>query len=171
MRYKIIKFFLLVSLGLYLTNCKKYPENTIWFKNPANIAFIQGKMTHWIVNGVDSIDFLDNYFGFDYNNQPYSTDFSNLTFSSDGKKGNYEFITEQPSDYQGDGSKLLMGRYSYKNKGKSLQITTSKDANYQKKIFVSDDILWDIIYLSKKDSGKRKLKGSYNGNIYEIQFN
>lgn len=58
-----------------------------------------------------------------------------------------------------------------KNK-KSIYISTIKvdTLYYKKNLFLSNESKeWEIIYLDKK--GKSKIRTSYNGNTYELQFN
>lgn len=171
-RLPIIFSFSIIVIVCF-TTCKKYPENTLWFKNPKTIAFITGNMTHYIVNGVDSISYLDNYFYNDGNNVPYSHPFNDLKFISLAAKdkGHYELTIEYPSDYFFPNN-IKGGNYSYKEKGKKIKMsgTSQMLLGFKKNIFVSDDIEWEIIYLSKKNN-KRKINGTYNGNTYEIQFN
>jgi hypothetical protein len=48
---------------LFFCACKKYPENNLWFKNPKNTLPINGVITKYEVNGVDSLDLLSTYYG------------------------------------------------------------------------------------------------------------
>ena len=61
--FKFFNYFFIPAFALILfTTCKKYPENTLWFKNPKKLTFVCGKMTAYIVNGIDSLPYLDAYF-------------------------------------------------------------------------------------------------------------
>ncbi len=60
---KIIFYILLASSLFSLTTCKKYPENRLWFKNPERIYPFQGNLTKYTVNGIDSLDLLNAYWG------------------------------------------------------------------------------------------------------------
>lgn len=135
-----------------------------------------GNMTHWIVNGVDSIDYLDNFFSADVNFNPYSTDFSTLEITSfhddNMPKSIYTAKINNPADYNCyDRRGSMKVNYSYSGNKKKLIISSIDLACYTKNIFVAEDIEWEIIYLGKKPSDKRKIKTTYNGNTYEIQFN
>jgi hypothetical protein len=163
-----------VLIILLFSTCKKYPESNLWFKNPERIDFISGHMTHYIVNGIDSIDFLDNYFYDDKYNKPYVHKFSEINIASFLiDKGSFQVTFFDPEDYVTNNSNVISGiPYSYKEKGKKIKISNTNRIleTYKKNIFISDDILWEIVYLKKNDN-KRKMKGIYNGNTYEIQFN
>lgn len=156
-----------------LSSCKKYDESNLWFKNPRQIAFIDGNMTHWIVNGVDSIDYLDNYFYNDIYGNPYSHKFSDLTFwSQKHYKGIYEIVCYKPNNYAFPYEVVQSIDCEYSKDGKTIKLYRTKHIinGFKKNIFISDDIIWEITYLKRKDK-KRKMKGTYNGNTYEIQFN
>ena len=51
-----------IAIISLFTTCKKYPENTIWFKNPTDIPVINGHITAYVVNGIDSLDLLNLYY-------------------------------------------------------------------------------------------------------------
>jgi hypothetical protein len=62
MRHKIFIYAFIISCGLLFMTCKKYPENTVWFKNPTDIPVINGHITAYVVNGIDSLDLLNSYY-------------------------------------------------------------------------------------------------------------
>lgn len=172
MRLKFHVLFSALCFILLFSTCKKYPENNLWFKNPQKITFMEGHLTHWIVNGVDSIDYLDDYFENDFNNNPYTHSFADLEFKSNTeKKEQYSCTVYSPSDFQCLGNAILGIQYSYANKCKKIKITTISLGCYTKNIFIAQGLEWEIIYLDKKEKGKRKMKTIYNDNTYEIQFN
>ena len=171
------KKYSLVILSLLiiscLTTCKKYPENTLWFKNPKNIGFMEGHLTHYIVNGIDSISYLNNYFYPDIFNNPYTHVFADLeAHSFDKDKGCYELSFDKPADYAAISNVISGVRFCYVDKGKRIKLSGTSNIikSYKKNIFISDDIKWDILYLNKKNK-KRKMSGFYNGRKYELQFN
>lgn len=172
----ILKPYLLLltclSLLLFFSTCKKYPENTLWFKSPASIEFIEGNLTHYIVNGIDSINELDNFFYNDVNNNPYVGDFSSLKFQTrpTRAKGYYEAFINKPQNYNGYFSNNFEYRYIDKNNKIKLSNTIDIKRVIKKNIFIDDSIIWEITMLEKKN-GTRKMKGTYNGNTYELQFN
>lgn len=70
---------LFVVCMLMLSNCKKYPENTLWFKNPEKVYPIIGYITKYSVNNIDSLSLLNAYF----TNLTCSTkEFTNAYFST-----------------------------------------------------------------------------------------
>ena len=158
----------LCLLLIGLNSCKKYPENTLWFKNPEKMTFIFGELTVYKVNGIDSLPFLESY-GLhgsqillndirmyptcNYCNNGYSFSFSGLVYN-----GAHNFS-------------LSSGSFEYVSKGKKIKIYNQPERlYYSKNIFIESGLEWEIVYLSKKDD-KRKIKTTYNGNVYEIQFN
>lgn len=171
-RYLTTLLFGLFFIACF-TTCKKYPENSLWFKNPKRLAFMEGHLTHYIVNGFDSISYLDNYFYPDIFNNPYTHAFSDLEVHSyNGSKGHFEVSFDSPADYASVSNVIQSIKYSYDKGGKHIQLsgTNSILQTYKKNIFISDDIKWTILYLSKKDS-KRKMMCLHNGIQYELQFN
>ena len=44
---------------LFLTTCKKYPENNLWFRTPTNAIMQLWKLDQFVVDGVDSTNFDD----------------------------------------------------------------------------------------------------------------
>ena len=173
LKNKIILTFSLLGVTLLLSTCKKYPESNLWFKNPKKIGFMEGHLTHYIVNGVDSIDFLDNFFYNDFNDNPYIHKFSDLEVKSDViGKGYYEVSFVKPADYIYPQDIIDSREYHYLEGGKKIKISGTKYIlnTFKKNIFINDDIAWEIIYLKRKND-KRIMKGTYNGNTYELQFN
>lgn len=57
LRLTIVSLFLVA-----FSFCKKYPENNLWFKNSKKIPIINGYMTEYKVNGIDSLDLLNIYY-------------------------------------------------------------------------------------------------------------
>ena len=158
----------LCLLFIGLNSCKKYPENTLWFKNPEKMTFIFGELTVYKVNGIDSLPFLASY-GVngaqlllnDIRTGPKCNSCHNgLYFSFSGLVNNGALSFA-----------LSNGSFEYVSKGKKLKIYNTPDKSfYSKNIFIESGLEWEIVYLSKKDD-KRKIKTTYNGNVYEIQFN
>ena len=52
-------FFILFGILLVFTTCKKYPENTLWFKDPSRLIWNHWTLESFIVNGTDSTGFPD----------------------------------------------------------------------------------------------------------------
>lgn len=50
-----IKILIIISVScLFFTTCKKYPENTHWFRKPEAMIQTSWKLDKYYVNGVDS---------------------------------------------------------------------------------------------------------------------
>jgi hypothetical protein len=61
MKFFFANIFLIIIVvfsALLFTTCKKYDENTLWFKKPEK-AFAGGYLTSFNVNGVDSLPMWD----------------------------------------------------------------------------------------------------------------
>jgi len=168
MQTKILRLILLFIVLITLQTCKKYPENNLWFKNPKRMSFIFGELTSYTVNGIDSLNLLNSYAiansQFPKKDiQAYSTCnacHNGHSFAFVGLLGNlpYSAIFSE-------------GWFEYTAKGKKLKIYNNPDRDYyHKDIFIEQGVEWEIVYLSKKDD-KRKMRTTYNGNVYEIQFN
>jgi hypothetical protein len=160
-------FLTIISLSLLLTTCKKYPENTLWWKSPKKIPVIQGNIVAYKVNGIDSLPFLNSYYvtyivGSAPPRPPYTNTNKNIYdehFTS-GLTGVRGHIT----------SNLGTGQYLWDRKKKQITIFYTPDILYfRKNIFISrEDIDWEVLYLDKK--GKSSIKTTYNGITYEITF-
>lgn len=55
-------YILLFGVGLFCLGCKKYPENTLLFKNPKKLHPFIGTIRKYNVNRIDSLDLLNFYF-------------------------------------------------------------------------------------------------------------
>ncbi len=159
---KLIKnIFILFILVILFTGCKKYPENTLWFKNPKNIHPIQGHITKYMVNGIDSLDLMNAYFG---NCSGIKKDLRNAYITYDDPHGYASRIYFGTS---GCSSSTGISFFS-KNK-KYCKIDNVIDTSILKrKLFL--DVDWKIIRLA--ETGPFKIETTLtNGNKYEIQFN
>ncbi len=61
MRYKkyITYLFINTLIVVGLTTCKKYPENNLWFKNPARAVDGQWRLVFFEMNGSDSLNTIN----------------------------------------------------------------------------------------------------------------
>lgn len=165
-------FYLLFLLPISYS-CKKYPENTIWFKNPKHIPVINGYITEYKVNGIDSLDLLNAYYmPYVVGVSPPYPPFTNT--QRDIRKEQFQACCQKYNYWQFNSDLYVLSdsHFSVKNKGKSITIDGSVDTRYfNKQLFLSSkgDINWDIQYLDKKGK-KSKIKTTYNGNTYEITF-
>jgi hypothetical protein len=171
MKTKVILTSLaLIAILSLFTTCKKYPENTVWFKNPTDIPVIQGHITAYVVNGIDSLDLLNLYYAPVIPNAvyPYGNpvrDVKTEKFTITGHAGNYYSVS----------SDLFDGNLSYtwSSDKKSINIGgTALPYYYNKQIFIknrSGEVVWQIVYLDKNGK-KSKIKTTYNDVVYEITF-
>jgi hypothetical protein len=154
----IFCFILLTSI----TACKKYPENNLWFKRPSQLDFFNGHLTKYTVNGIDSLDLLNYYFGRGYG---LRKDIRTTLF-----------ITQhEHTDHFGT---YMLFAASYQvpfiseltKKNKFLKVNSVRDTNvYNKDLFISKDTEWQIIRLAKK--GPFRIKTTLgNGNTYEMEI-
>jgi hypothetical protein len=119
----------IIFLFVGLVSCKKYPENTLWFKNPEKLLpFFDTHLTKYSVNGIDSLDLLNNYFG---NQQGLEKDirkalFKTLRYSSH----NDYFIFFEPSSYN------MQFSYEFFAKNKKIRFIVSSEPTILTKIFL-----------------------------------
>lgn len=160
-------FYLLFLLSISYS-CKKYPENTIWIKNPKHIPVINGYITEYKVNGIDSLDLLNIYYAPVIQNSypPYTNtqrDIRKEHFQACCQEYNHLDINTDLYEHLG---------YKLSENKKTVNIGGLVDTLYFKKqLFLdkSGDLAWTIQYLDKKGK-KSKIKTTYNGNTYEITF-
>jgi hypothetical protein len=170
MKSLIENIFLLIIVVisfLLFTTCKKYTENNLWFKNPYKVSIINGKITEYKVNGIDSLPFLNVFYKPYIPNSihPYNKIDRNITneqFNSLSiAKGHWELRCDLFEH---------LNCVMQKDK-KTIRIGGLVDTIYYKKQLFIDTkgiIDWQILYLDKK--GKSKIKTTFNGNTYEITF-
>ena len=152
--------------------CKKYPENTLWLKNPKRICPVNGSITSYKVNGIDSLDLLDLYYKvypvstgdpyIDNPNKEFKKElFISRTFSR--KNGIYSVRTQHVY------FSAISVIWDQKKKSVIIYAPNSDTIYYKKNIFIEEQY-WEVIYLDK--NGKSKIKTTFNnGNTYEITFN
>ncbi len=157
----------LVAIVFTLSTCKKYPENTLWFKNPKKLQPLKGYITKYNVNGIDSLHLMDSYFG-NYSGSPYlikDISKAEFRFSADtyDKAPQYNIVFPPFAN-------LAVATITFKNHKKYVFIETRIDTSILKRnIFMDAD--WKIIRLTEK-TGPFKIETTLtNGNKYEIQFN
>ena len=170
MKTKVILTSLaLIAILSLFTTCKKYPENTVWFKNPTDIPVINGYITAYVVNGIDSLDLLNLYYAPVIPNAvyPYGNpvrDVKTEKFGAMHHTGQYWDVSCDLFDYD--------LKYKWNDDKKSIHIGGVPLANYyNKQLFITGtgDINWQIVYLDKNGK-KSKIKTTYNDVVYEITF-
>ncbi len=159
---KIRLYVLFILLILLFSTCKKYPENALWFKNPEKLYPFQGYITKYEVDGIDSLDLLNKFYGNSIGLNKKLREAKFLT-TVNFKKIDCRVV-------HGNGNSSSVG-YEFIKKKKYLHISlyASDTSVYRKNIFINFDVEWQIIRLAK--SGSFKLKTKHNGKNYEIQFN
>lgn len=159
------KYISQLAIGIYFfiwfSSCKKYPENTLWFKNPEKV-FKGGKLTAFKVNGVDSLPMWDNI----YNTPPEYNG-----FYSPFNARLIEFSYQRKEDLLS--SNIGQGSLQFHNKKKEVSISFSMIANAgahpKYNLFYTKQSNWKILMLNKE--GALKIQRIYNNKTYEIQIN
>lgn len=158
---KQIKFkhaCLLLSIWV-LAACKKYPENTLWFKNPKKIYPLQGYITKYEVDGVDSLDHLSKFYG-TLQGLPNDIRQSRFVTTGEGKDLDVVFV------HGNSGASSSVSFEFSKNKKKIYMSLPSDLDTYTYDFFFRKE--WDILYLDKK--GKFRIKTQYNNKTYLIEI-
>lgn len=148
---------------LLFNSCKKYPENSLWFKNPEKLHPFNGYITKYNVNSVDSLDLLNNFFN---NKVGLEKDIKKSQFHSYSEKGRLYTDFIYPNGFQS-----IPISYSFSNKKKYMFVQMMNDTTiFKKNLFINESLEWEIIRLARKGSFKLKTTLA-NGNSYEIQIN
>jgi hypothetical protein len=122
-------------------------------------------LTKYEVNGIDSLDLLNNYFP--QGNPTLVRDIRKCEFVQREYSGGYL----QGEWYLGGGCILTTG-HSLTQKDKKMKIFLEQDSNCIKKnIFLNSEIEWTILNFPTKKKNYLKIKTVYeNGNTYKIQI-
>jgi hypothetical protein len=153
----IFCFFILITLS----TCKKYPDNTLWFKNPKKVSPFYGYLKKYTVNGIDSLDLLNNYFGHAFG--LVVKDIRRARFDTEKHRSGW-----LEAKWIVSGFTLPVG-FDYLRKNCYVHLSCGADTSIFKKIlFISPDIEWQILQLGK-DPFKAKTTLE-NGNTYEIEI-
>jgi hypothetical protein len=134
-----------------------------WIKKPEKVTpFIDSHLKKYIVNGVDSLEQLNYYFG---NAHGLIKDIHNGTFKTEryySYTRNYLYFEQSARE--------LDFTYKFISKKKKIVFDMNSDTSlFKKNIFISQDVEWTIIRL--KDSGPFKIEAKLdNGNYYEIEI-
>jgi hypothetical protein len=158
----LIKYIVFVLLILQFTHCNKvkYPENSGKINHPEKIDLMRGFITAYKVNGIDSLDALDEYW---------------LThFKTSLKMCNFNIVSSSRRNVVYD-SNFGSIRFAWTNKYKNIFIDYLPEPGYPRRnIFIENGMSWQILKLvPSKTTVNHQLKIQYeiNGNVYEIQFN
>lgn len=158
-----LKYTLLTLVtGLFFTTCKKYPENTMrLFQKPRKYDLMRGFITQYKVNGIDSLDLLNNYI---LNCSSGTSDLKSWEFSTIDEKN-------RNKAYHSCFGTII---YEWNNDYNNIYIYYKNEANLTKNIFIINGNNWEILKFipSKKTIYHQlKLKTEIKGNVYEVQFN
>ena len=152
-----------------LTTCKKYPENTLWFKTPTSAIESGGVyLKGFTIDGVDSLPMFNAIF----NNPPYGgfpppsigefRDITKLTWYFDHRESEMEINTNWGQ-----------GEFHFFNHKKELYIfflmyddINGLPVNYN--FFYTRESNWKILKLTKQ--GELKIQRTYNNKVYEMEF-
>lgn len=160
MYYKsnIIKLIALAGILICLSACKKFPENSLWFKQPAKV-FKGGYITSFTMNGIDIMPYYKNlYKVFPYNY--YGKSIENV----------FDVQFQYTSSNRDLDSDIGNGSLIFSKTQREVEISF-KPLNWEygaENIFLAN-LSWKILKLTK--SGQMKIQADYNYKKYEIQFN
>ena len=144
-------------------SCKKYPENTVWFKSidPFFVGFLQ--LTKYSVNGIDSLSFLPSYCGSKAHDRNYKI------WLFEGYSTAKKFSQNEAFFHLGSSANLIAIKQTYTNRKKNIiiQFQLNDTLIFHRNLFLNDEP-WKIMkFLS---TGTRKIEKTVNGNKYELQF-
>lgn len=158
MRFKIPFFIYCVLILLSFNSCKKYPENTLWFKKPEKV-FKGGKITSYTMNGQDRMPYYRNLYAvFPYNYFGNSIpDVFDMSFDYNSSTGSF-------------GNELGDGTFKFSKTKREVEIYFSplNEVYGAENIFIHH-LSWKILKLTK--TGQLKIAADYDFKRYEIQFN
>ncbi|MBN8692917.1 MAG: hypothetical protein J0L69_06950 [Bacteroidetes bacterium] len=160
MYYKSKSTLVFITLVMIVTfsGCKKYPENTLWFKN-AEKVFKGGRITSYTANGQDLMPYYKNlYSTFPYNYCGQKLDDAlSLHF-------NYDNSNKEISSDLGEGSFTFS-----KTKKEVAIIFHPVNEDFGAENIFQARLSWKVLKLTK--DGQLKIRADYNFKTYEIQFN
>ena len=156
-----------ITIISLLTTCKKYPENTLWFKTPTSAIESGGVyLKGFTVDGADSLPMFDAIL----NNPPYGglptptgfRDVTKFTWYFNEREGIKEIYTD-----------VGQGEFHFFNHKKELYIfflmyddINGLPVNYN--FFYTRESNWKILKLTKQ--GELKIQRTYNNKVYEMEF-
>ena len=157
MKTKVILTSLaLIAILSLFTTCKKYPENTLWFKTPES-EFVGGKIIAYTVDGIDSIPMWDAI----YAAPPYNGYGNNVQIK--------DVVFYMPHKGELD-SNIGRGSFHFYNNKKYLYMFFyMSDSAPPNNIFVTIEGNWRVLKLTGK--GDLRIQRTYNNKVYEIEFN
>lgn len=154
---RIIVSIFCFALLLFSLGCRKYPENTLWFKKPEKV-FKGGRITLYTIDGIDKMQTIrDWYKYFPYNYYKQTDDIFSVPISYSGSTGILN------SDY---GVGTL--KFSKSTKDVTIEFNPTNSSYGAQNIFVGSES-WKVEKLTR--DGQLKLQAWINDRTYVIQFN
>ena len=162
----ILTSLAVITIISLLTTCKKYPENTLWFKSP-NSTLGRSYLNAFTVDGVDSMPMWNRIYNTPpYNgytppppNEPYDIKGTVVDFHY---RGTDEFLTD-----------FGLGSFHFFDHKKQIYIYSRMDVTSYLppptyNLFYTSESNWKILKLTK--NGDFKIQRTYNNKIYEMEF-
>lgn len=158
------KYAILFVLVIFLSTCKKYPENR-FFGKPWNYYPVAGYITEFKINGVDSMEALNHHYKKDY--------YSKVPGAPDDVR-KLQFTGRRTSKLDGEidigvDPTLERGTYDWLNEHKQIYFEVPYSGTNFRKLLFPPGATWDVMRFDK--NGVRKYKTIYNGNTYEVTYN
>jgi hypothetical protein len=156
---------LVAILALFITACKKYPENNVWFRNTSKSAILMGYLQKYDVNDVDSLELLNHYFPI-HGNSGLIRDVKQCEFKQYVNHGRIN------GNWNLGGTCNLTTIQDIISNGKKIKIYCEQNsACFGKNIFIDANIEWTIMNFPTKKKPILKIKTTLeNGNTYKIQI-
>lgn len=163
-----VQYFLLAFIGLLcFTTCKKYPENTLWFKSASKTINADWDLVLFEINGIDSL-----------NNNVKEVSSKKVRFTL--ADGNNLFVEHRGGKIEIKGNSNFSGFWTLSKNKKEIEIRFNYDLenytnqyscicyNFQNLFAVYNEKLsWQIQKLSKSEFW---ISTNYNGLKYELHF-
>jgi hypothetical protein len=163
MIYKIFNLILALITLAFLSCRKKYPENILKGIKPYKLELMRGFITKYEVNGIDSLDLLNNYLK---QAPSIQNKIQNCDIQLDDQRERNRVV--MPSHY-------LRFQYGWNSDYDKIYIFHKNDTStIRKNIFLINVNNWDILRLvrsTKTVKHQLKIKSTIGANTYIIQFN
>jgi hypothetical protein len=160
MKILVEKFLFFLIILIIFLGCKKYPEDIVWFRRPSKQPIVGGYLTKYEVNGIDSLDLLNQYL----QAVPHfkNRDIRDCQFE---QFINHGIITGTWT--LGDLCVLAFTQTISSN-GKKVRIKYGDDACIGRDIFLNQE--WTILNFPTRHSRGLTITTTVNGNKYEIKI-
>ena len=162
----LLTSLIVITIISLFMSCKKYPENTLWFKTP-NSAIGQCHLIAFTVDGDDSIPMWNRI----YNTSPYNG-------YSPPPPGTQRNISDATWDFHYRASDEFLtdfssGSFHLFDHKKQIYIYSRMDVTSYLppptyNLFYTAESNWKILKLTK--DGNLKIQRTYNNKVYEMEF-